>query len=136
MCNVTVFSHRYFLRGRVHSAEMGLRYIYMAAPLKKTHFENSNFHARKGSNIMYEPKFQDHNNSNSGDYPWQPQIDRFLTLKCKLATIKNAHFENLFFRDRKDSNITLRLPRTTENGLICNTKVNGQPPPFKMQMLK
>ena len=55
------------------------------------------FHVRKGPNIDTEPKFHDPTTSNVGDYPGQPKMGRFLTLRVMGAPLKNGNFENPFF---------------------------------------
>ena len=59
--------------------------------LKKQTLEIRIFHVRKGPNIGPEPNFHDRTTSKVKDYPEQPKMGQFLTLRYM------AHFENMSF---------------------------------------
>ena len=55
------------------------------------------FRVGEGPNIGSEPNFHDPMTSNVKDYPKQPKMGRFLTLRYMAAPLQNAKFENPTF---------------------------------------
>ena len=55
--------------------------------------KNGLLHVRKGPNIGPESNYHDPMTSNVKDYPEQPKMGRFLTLRYMAAPLQNAKFE-------------------------------------------
>ena len=82
---------------------------------------------------MCEPKFQNPTTSNGGDYPGQPQIGPFLTLRFMAAPVQNANFENLcFFHVRNGQHIVIEPnfddPTTSYGGFYLTDSYSGYNP--------
>ena len=67
---------------------------YTAAPLRMQILKIRFFHVREGPNIDCEPTFHEATTLNIGDYPGQPKMGRFLTLRVMGSPPKNGNFEH------------------------------------------